>query len=305
MKNLLKIATVQHSDINSDRKFNECNRGTAMKRHHSIIFISAVALCLPLSAEAGKAQRFGDTVQYNDDKQFSMNSDGAIVGLNPFPIANNVTVSNVNGRFRVTDTGDNVTAGTGCTRVDVHNADCGDIFPLKIKMNLAGGNDSAASRGVITKIKLEINGGEGDDTLTGGIQNDTLNGGGGNDALNGAGGADTINGDSGNDNIRGGPGNDILEGGSGSDSISGEEDADTLQGGSGDDILLGGSGEDSMFGDKGNDELRAVDVFRDTVDCGAGNNDHADIDTGLLDTVSNCESFSSDICCIVDPDFNK
>ncbi|SJM92855.1 hypothetical protein CRENPOLYSF2_2970004 [Crenothrix polyspora] len=284
MKNLLKkIATAQRSDTNLDRQFNECNRGTAMKLHHSIILISAVALCLPLSVNAGEAKRVRGVVEYNDNGILDNSANEVIVGL-------------VNGRFRVTDTGDRVTAGEGCSIIDRNNVECGDTNPSKVKMDLAGGKDSARLRVRSANVKLEINGGEGNDTLKGGGANDTLNGGGGDDTLNGVGGADTINGDFGNDVINGGSDNDILDGGPDQDILKGEKGADTLRGGFGNDRLTGGSGEDSMFGDQGDDKLLADDNEKDTVVDGGFNfplpfpeNDKCDVDSDFLDTVRNCE----------------
>lgn len=116
-----------------------------------------------------------------------------------------------------------------------------------------------------------INGGGGDDCLRGGNGNDTLSGGAGNDSINGendddsiSGGSgsdtiwgdagnDTLSGDTGNDTLGGGSGDDSLDGGDGDDSISGDEGDDTLIGGDGDDTLAGGEGADSFEGGIGLD----------------------------------------------------
>ncbi|WP_394751827.1 calcium-binding protein [Crenothrix sp.] len=272
-----------------------------MKLPQSIILISAVALCLPLSVNAGEAKRVnGNVVEYNDGLFVDNNANSA----------NDVTVGfDSNHHFIVKDGGDVVKVGVGCIVINAHTADCGANGVAKVKMDLAGGNDRAEPRSENSLVKLEINGGEGKDTLSGGRGNDRLNGGGGNDTLNGGGGNDIINGDFGNDTMRGDLGNDSLDGGFGSDNIRGGEGDDTLKGGPdndtlrgengvdilrgefGNDFLIGGDGKDKMFGDFGDDKLKADDGFNDTVDCGAGS-DQADIDDGLRDDTSNCESTS-------------
>lgn len=78
---------------------------------------------------------------------------------------------------------------------------------------------------------INVDVGEGDDTVITGS---------GADVIAGGGGADTLSGGAGNDQLFGGRGSDLLNGGSGDD---------TLDGGSGDDILTGGGGNDVyLFG---------------------------------------------------------
>ena len=78
----------------------------------------------------------------------------------------------------------------------------------------------------------------------------------GNDTITGSGHDDTLSGGAGNDEIKGGNGNDTIKGGSGDDSLIGNLGDDILNGGAGDDILAGGTGSDSLSGGKGNDILR-------------------------------------------------
>jgi hypothetical protein len=80
----------------------------------------------------------------------------------------------------------------------------------------------------IASNTVEINGGDGGDTMIGSSGANNLNGGDGNDVLYGLGG---------NDTLKGGNGSDYLDGGAGND---------TLTGGAGDDYLLGGSGADTF-----------------------------------------------------------
>jgi Ca2+-binding RTX toxin-like protein len=64
---------------------------------------------------------------------------------------------------------------------------------------------------------LNLNGGNGNDTIRGAAGNDTIRGGNGNDILFGNNGDDVLFGDNGDDQLRGGLGNDILTGGLGND----------------------------------------------------------------------------------------
>jgi T5SS/PEP-CTERM-associated repeat protein len=139
---------------------------------------------------------------------------------------------------------------------------------------------------------LQIDGNDGNDSLTGGDQGDILNGGDGDDNLDAGPGNDQINGQGGNDTIVGGhgEGDDRIDGGDGTDTVkyvsatqtiivdlaagtaSGDPaiGVDTLTnienvvGGSGDDVILGndtannlqgGPGDDQLAGQGGNDEL--------------------------------------------------
>ncbi|MCC1491320.1 calcium-binding protein [Cognatishimia sp. F0-27] len=143
-----------------------------------------------------------------------------------------------------------------------------------LELNTGGGNDTVtASDDLAALIALEMNGGDGDDSLTGGDGDDTINGdtgadtltgGTGNDAITGGtgddsgvgqGGADTLSGGDGNDTLRGGAGNDALDTGTGDDSANGGIGFDILTGGGGDDLLEGGNGFDTLNGGAGNDTL--------------------------------------------------
>ena len=88
--------------------------------------------------------------------------------------------------------------------------------------------------------------------------------------------------------ISAGAGNDTVFGNGGNDKIEGSDGNDVLHGGGGNDSLYGGAGTDQLFGDDGNDWLYAKDNNKDSVDGGAGSEDHAQRDE-LLDVVSNVE----------------
>jgi RTX calcium-binding nonapeptide repeat (4 copies)/Calpain family cysteine protease len=97
-----------------------------------------------------------------------------------------------------------------------------------------------------TSVRTEINGGEGNDTLTGGSGKDFIIGGYGDDTIRGVGGDDVLWGSGGHGYVYGGDGDDILKGHGGDDHLYGEAGDDTMYGGSGDDYLGGGYGADTI-----------------------------------------------------------
>jgi predicted extracellular nuclease len=105
--------------------------------------------------------------------------------------------------------------------------------------------------------------------LNGGNGKDTLNGNGGNDFLNGGNGKDVLFGNRGNDTLLGGNGNDILWGGVGADSLKGGHGSDILVGGLGNDILTGGNSGDRFVYDsvaEGADVITDFTTTQDTLD---------------------------------------
>lgn len=117
---------------------------------------------------------------------------------------------------------------------------------------------------------LRVIGGRGDDSITidvpgntrirtqlyGNAGDDSIRGSDGSDAIFGGSGDDTLNGGKGNDSIRGGTGDDSLIGADGNDGLRGEAGEDTLRGGAGRNSLSGGTGRDAYFGAKGRDAVR-------------------------------------------------
>jgi Ca2+-binding RTX toxin-like protein len=96
---------------------------------------------------------------------------------------------------------------------------------------------------------VNLNGGNGDDSLVGNATNnaeDVLNGGNGNDNLSGYGGTDALYGGNGDDKLSGGAGIDYLYGDNGNDTLDGGLDGDFLFGGKGNDVLTGGAGADKF-----------------------------------------------------------
>jgi Ca2+-binding RTX toxin-like protein len=136
-----------------------------------------------------------------------------------------------------------------------------------IKFHGLDGNDQFSNS---SAFDSDVDGGNGNDTLTGGDGADTIFGGAGDDVLRGGGGRDLIKGDVGDDQILGGAGNDVLEGGAGQDSVGGEAGHDIVYGDGDDDDLDGGPGNDFVRGHDGNDTLHGGDG-NDTLWGGQGN----------------------------------
>jgi Ca2+-binding RTX toxin-like protein len=92
-----------------------------------------------------------------------------------------------------------------------------------LDIDLAGGDDSFSAVGnMAALVTLDVDGGEGDDTLLGGNGGDTLAGGTGNDFIDGNQGADTLAGGDGADAFQWDPGDssDIVKGGAGADRLA-------------------------------------------------------------------------------------
>ncbi|WP_305089124.1 calcium-binding protein [Massilia sp. YIM B04103] len=120
-----------------------------------------------------------------------------------------------------------------------------------------------------TAYSIQVQAGEGNDSISVISGHNRLSGEGGNDLLRGGEGHDTLDGGSGGDTLIGGNGNDVLSGGGGNDELYGDAGDDLLQGGDGYDYLIGGAGNDTLRGDDGNDILVA-DTGSDTL---VGGND--------------------------------
>ena len=165
-------------------------------------------------------------------------------------------------------------AGNGADTITIGNLD--QVGATLLTVNGEDGNDTISALGAaIGSVRLLIDGGAGDDTLTGSDDADTILGGAGldvitgnngNDTLLGGADADVISGNNGNDVIDGNDGDDTLLGDAGDDSVSGSfgndmlvgyVGNDTLDGSFGDDLLNGMSGDDSLLGSFGNDRIAA------------------------------------------------
>jgi Ca2+-binding RTX toxin-like protein len=152
------------------------------------------------------------------------------------------------------DGSDFIHGGAGFDVTQVNGADgAGDEFDLR----------AVDGQGIFNRLNLglftltneeieqfEINGQDGDDSLTVGdlagsdVQSVVFSGGDGNDFLNASGTSTPIVAD-------GGDGDDILIGGAGDDILIGGDGADLLIGGAGNNVLIGGGGADFFGFDTG------------------------------------------------------
>jgi Ca2+-binding RTX toxin-like protein len=106
--------------------------------------------------------------------------------------------------------------------------------------------------------------------------------------ITGTNGLNELNGTNRADKIRGLGGQDYINGREAADELYGGRGKDKVRGQGGRDHINGGSHTDDLFGGRGNDTIKAKDGYKDYVNCGAGVNDTAYVDTDL-DTLVNCE----------------
>jgi hypothetical protein len=116
-----------------------------------------------------------------------------------------------------------------------------DAEQIAIRAN--GGDDTIRVRpGTDMRgISLQIDGGEGNDTIIGSDGHDVLIGGPGDDVIHGRKGNDLILGGEGNDRLYGEEGRDIIIGGAGNDHIDGGAGHDFLHGGPGENEVIAGT----------------------------------------------------------------
>jgi VCBS repeat-containing protein len=117
------------------------------------------------------------------------------------------------------------------------------------------------------QVNLRDNNGDHDIDL--GSGNDSAVTGFGNDTIDGGDGDDSIEGRGGNNQLAGGAGNDTITGGDGDDLIDGGAGNDSLVGNEGDDTIVGGEGDDTATGGLGDDSL-AGGNGNDNLDGGEG-----------------------------------
>nr|WP_095739943.1 PKD domain-containing protein [Rhodopirellula sp. SM50] len=110
-------------------------------------------------------------------------------------------------------------------------------------------------------VGTNVDGGDGDDTITGAGDGGTLDGGEDDDEITGGDGDETL---------VGGPGEDTLIGGGGADSLLGGDDDDKLISGYGDTLVSGGDGDDELTVDLGV-EIFGLGIDGITTTLGLGN----------------------------------
>jgi Ca2+-binding RTX toxin-like protein len=117
---------------------------------------------------------------------------------------NDVTITSVSGGLRITDLGATISAGSGCTPVDVHEVTCSSSIDELLEVELGDQDD------VLTLTALYGNegayfGGDGNDRIRGGeMFIEYLFGEAGDDRLRGRGEADILDGGTGADTLSGG-----------------------------------------------------------------------------------------------------
>jgi Ca2+-binding RTX toxin-like protein len=201
----------------------------------------------------------------DDNDVFKASAGADTVDLNGSNSADAWTIASGSSLLTVELNGDRVTIEDSAVVVTIDSRNGDDTFNIgnlsgitEILLNLNGGNGNDtidASGSAMNGGRIAINGGAGNDILTGTDGGDTLNGGDGDDMINGGGGDDTMDGGSGNDWMSGDAGNDVLRGSFGNDTLSGSEGNDSLDGGRSNDVLNGEAGDDSLTGGHGDDVL--------------------------------------------------
>lgn len=225
-----------------------------------------------------------------------------------------------------------VTAGPGddtvvgaCVATGDEGADhlvgCANTSPAYGHRFLGGPGDDTIDGGPAADM---IDGGGGRDTLRGGDGDDNIDDGDGPlgepapDHVDGGAGSDTVVYSSrtaavhvdlsradaaqgtareadliqGVESVWGGAGDDVLLGNQDANRLDAGPGRDTLDGRGGADHLLGGSGTDTITAGDGDDYIVSRDVYRDSIDCGAGT-DQLLSDRGDL-VAPGCESVSND-----------
>jgi Ca2+-binding RTX toxin-like protein len=154
-------------------------------------------------------------------------SNGGMIFTAASEKANDVTVTAVGGGVEISDAGDTITPGNGCTRVDDDTARCGGVTSMALL--LKDGNDVASNN---TNVPATLFPSAGPGGMSGGPGDDDLFGGSAADHLFGDAGFDWLYGNGGPDRFVGGDNQDVFVEGIGAAVID-ALDADTFEGGSG------------------------------------------------------------------------
>ena len=180
-------------------------------------------------------------------------SNAFVVGKDAF---NQLTVRESNATLVVTSsvTSVSINGGTGDDTITVGNLT--GVVPTLLTITGGVGDDTLSAAGAsIGSIRLSLDGGAGNDSITGSSGDDTLLGGDGDDIVSGGLGNDSLNGGAGQDRMTGDAGDDSLDGSDGDDTLRGFDGNDSLLGGDGNDYLISGKGNDTASGDAGADSI--------------------------------------------------
>jgi Ca2+-binding RTX toxin-like protein len=218
-----------------------------------LVGLAALAFAFSPSAAAGTVSLIGYQLSY-----VAPDGEANVVTVDPGP----VDPATQSRTWLLTETGAPLVVGDGCTSVDADTASCneplrGDCSDLVVELSLGDGDDQAdGSTGQPCDLfRLEIDGGEGSDTLSGaGYENSAaVFGGSGDDVLTG----DGLFGGDGDDVITGVDWENYLDGGAGADTIQGEGIEDLIFGRSGADEVVAYAGFDWVWGGGGRDRIFA------------------------------------------------
>jgi serralysin len=186
--------------------------------------------------------------------------------------ANNVTVdeSFTGDDMQITYVIDDVvpiTAGNGCgypdsgdnTKISCTVETPESQSPLNsLEMDLGDGDDTVTTTNNTDQIyyygSIELGTGNDKATGTGGKDGNSFSGSAGDDIIT-VGRFGYAGGDDGDDTIYAGGEDEIVHGGAGDDVIHGGEGRQIMEGQDGNDTLYGGAGDDEMYGGRGNDIL--------------------------------------------------
>ncbi len=147
--------------------------------------------------------------------------------------ANTLSITRSNNSILISDDGDTVTAGSGCTQVDVDTVRC----PFDGRTLTLDSGDRADIVTITGSVPANITAGAGDDVIT--LDPAATAG----TTVDAQGGHDTIFGGGGVDRITGGFGDDVMFGRNGDDRL------DALDSSQGNDRSFGDSGSDTCIGD--------------------------------------------------------
>jgi hypothetical protein len=268
------------------------------KIYFAVIFAVAFSLSAPALARASSLAVAGGTLTFTP----------AAGAVNQLDLANGPTVNIT----VLPGDADPPSPGPGCTANTATTFTCDGV--ARIVADLGGGDDYFDATDVAVPVQLE--GGEGADTVAGGSGSDSVSGGPGEDLLYPALGTDVISGGGGIDRMifgdrtaisitldgvanDGGPGEgdnilpdveDVTVGAAASSTVVlvGSAASNSLDVDGGGAQITGGPGSDTLSGSPLDDTLDARDGYPDRVFCGAGT------DTALLDPLdtvaSTCEN---------------
>ena len=262
MKTWLKRLALKKSDTRSQKHASKTNHSTSSEILEQRTYLSVSSLVsnnqLIVVADAN------DTIEVRSDPGGS-----GVVQL----VANGIIDPSLPSLQADQIRSIQIDAGPGDNLIDLTGVNSGDFSFLnpadgsRLRIEVDGGDGSDTILGSFSFDDVLI-GGDGDDQINGsgvvslgnqnidgGDGNDTIRGGSGNDTITGRDGADQLFGGGGNDSITGGDNNDRIDGQTGDDTIAGNQGEDTVTGGADDDVVTGDSGNDDVTGGTGDDDI--------------------------------------------------